>query len=189
MTQNAWEENQIPQIVIERNPSWPVVPVVTISIVSVGLVKDADITAQCGVAHRLLLRYIDTGVRTKYAALATLPTFNGHRPNFISTQNLVPKSHLVFGTLLHILERKMLSAIHWELLTNLVCHQKSCKKTMPRINLRTPAVYRNKLIHVHHTQTPWKHGHLNNLCFVSKSLPSPFKITLKNKRLSAVVIN
>ena len=85
----------------------------TISIVSVGLVKDADITAaQCGVAHRLLLRYIDTGVRTKYAALATLPTFNGHRPNFISTQNLVPKSHLVFGTLLHILERKMLSAIH-----------------------------------------------------------------------------
>ena len=60
---------------------------------------------------------------------------------------------------------------------------------MPRINLRTPAVYRNKLIHVHHTQTPWKHGHLNNLCFVSKSLPSPFKITLKNKRLSAVVIN
>ena len=39
---------------------------------------------------QLLLRYIDTGVRTKYAALATLPTFNGHRPNFISTQNLVP---------------------------------------------------------------------------------------------------
>ena len=88
------------------------VPVVTISIVSIGLVKDAAITAQCGVAHRLLLRYIDTGVRTKYAALATLPTFNGHLPNFISTQNLVPKSHLVFGTLLHILERKMLSAIH-----------------------------------------------------------------------------
>ena len=88
------------------------VPVVTISIVSVGLVKDAAITAQCGVAHRLLLRYIDTGVRTKYAALATLPTFNGHRPNFISTQNLVPKSHLVFGTLLHILEGKMFRAIH-----------------------------------------------------------------------------
>ena len=127
MTQNAWEGNQIPQIVIERNPSWPVVPVVTISIVTIGLVKDAAITAQCGVAHRLLLRYIDTGVRTKYAALATLPTFNGHWPNFISTQNLVPKSHLVFGPLLHILERKMLSAILWELFTNLVCRH-SCKR-------------------------------------------------------------
>ena len=129
------------------------VPVVTFSIVSIGLVKDAAITAQCGVAHctlhsahctaqcgiahRLLLRYIDTGVRTKYAALATLPTFNGHRPNFISTQNLVPKSHLVFGTLLHILKKKMLSAIHRELLTNLVCHKNVVRKTMPRINLRT----------------------------------------------------
>ena len=60
---------------------------------------------------------------------------------------------------------------------------------MPLINLRTPAVHRNKWIHVHHTQTPWTHGHLNDLLFFSKSLPSPFKITLKNKRLSAVVIN
>ena len=188
MTQNAWEGNQIPQIVIERNPSWPVVPVVTISIVSVGLVKDADITAQCGVAHRLLLRYIDTGVRTKYAALATLPTFNGHRPNFISTQNLVPKSHLVFGTLLHILERKMLSAIHWELLNNPVCHQKCCRKQCLQL-ICVPAVYRKKSIHVHQTQMPWKQGHLNDLCLFSKSLASPFEITLKNKRLSAVVIN
>ena len=39
---------------------------------------------------------------TKCTALATLPTFNGARPNFISTQNFVQNSHLVFGRILHI---------------------------------------------------------------------------------------
>ena len=39
-----------------------------------------------------------------------------------------PKSHLVFGTLLHILEGKMFRAIHWELSTNLAWNQNAAEK-------------------------------------------------------------